>query len=230
MFVGSFRPKQLLIAEHETTGFVVIENDHDSWELQPFDALMCSERRPVRDVFYIRLELTERGRKRFPPSIGPHFVLIPCVRVNEIVACVVRRVYVDALDSIALGSEQTFQDFEIFSLNDRVPLGKLWIHRALVIVLQRCERRREGVALRVGLPKPTEFKALGLRHQVGIDEAFQLVRVECPIVSKQIRHKRTELFQTFLVHIQRGRHSIHNGLVHKLSIFGLGAPFQKQSA
>ena len=29
----SFRSKQLLIAEHETAGFVVIQDDHDSREL-----------------------------------------------------------------------------------------------------------------------------------------------------------------------------------------------------
>lgn len=144
------------------------------------------------------------------------FVLIPSVRINEIVACVVRRININALDPVAIRDEQAFQDFEILSLNNGVSLGKLWIHRALVIVLQSCERRREGVAFRIGFPKPAEVKALRLRRQIGIDEAFQLVRIESPVVGKQIRHKRSELFQTFLVHIRRGRHSIHNGLVHNL--------------
>ena len=153
------------------------------------------------------------------PNVFPvcSFVFLPCVGIDEVLVLVVRRVNVDALDPIAVRGKQTFQDFEILSLNDGVPLGKLWIHGALVIVFQRCECRREGIALRVGLPKPTEFKVLGLRHQVGVDEAFQFVRVESPIVGKQVRHKRSKLFQTFLVHIRRGRHSIHNGLVHNLS-------------
>ena len=67
----------------------------------------------------------------FPICLLVH---LPHIGIDEVLVLVVRRVYVDALDPIAVGGEQTFQDFEIFSLNDRVPLGKLWIHRALEVV------------------------------------------------------------------------------------------------
>ena len=82
-------------------------------------------------------------------------------------------------------SEQTFQDFEILSLEYIVPNNKLWIHRAHVIVPQRCEHRREGISLRIGLPNQTEFNIPGVRYRGGTDQAFQLVHIESTIVGKK---------------------------------------------
>ena len=67
----------------------------------------------------------------FPIGLLVH---LPHVGIDKILVFVVRRINVDALNPVAVGGEQTFQDFEILSLNDRVPLGKLWIYRALGVV------------------------------------------------------------------------------------------------
>ena len=73
--------------------------------------------------------------------------LCEVVGIDEVVAGVVGRVDIDALDAFAVGGSQEFEDFEVFAFDDEVAVGFVGVDGAGRIEDEGGAAWGEGVAL-----------------------------------------------------------------------------------
>ncbi len=121
------------------------------------------------------------------------------VAIDEIVAGVVGRIDVDALDLLTIGREQALEHLQVFSLDDHVAVGRLGVYRPAGIVLQSGGSRGESATLGVGLAEPAEFEPFTVSDPLRIDQPLQLLGVEPPVGSEQIGHQPLELVKPLAV-------------------------------